>query len=81
MGSTNYITFEVSFSNTWETYIVNGSVKELEDFCTYIKRYTLLFQSVKEYDKPKGKFKRCSKQRFFDCIDYHTELHLLITRR
>lgn len=78
MITTNLITFEISFVNSTETLIFNNSLKSLTELNDYLKPRNLYLKSakIKEFDKSQSKFKRCSKERFLNCIDHFTELHL-----
>lgn len=80
MSTTNLLTFEVHFKNSTDTFITNVSNQALTELCKFINNYDYIFDKVKEYHKSQSKFKQCNKQRFLDCIDHNTELHLLILR-
>lgn len=79
MLSTSYMCFEISFQNTNESFIFNTTIESTNELARVLNvRKPLYFKAVKEYDKAKGRFKRCSKEWFLKVIDFNTELYELL---
>lgn len=79
MVSTNLITFEISFQNNGnESFIFNTTLNSTNELTNILKSRKLYFSKVKEFNRVKGNFKRCSKQRLLNCIDFNTELYNLL---
>lgn len=79
MISTNLITFEISFQNNGnESFIFNTTLDSTNELLNILKNRKLYFSKVKEFNRVKSNFKRCSKQRFLNCIDFNTELYQLL---
>lgn len=79
MLSTNNICFEVRFQNTWETVIINTTQESTDKLYEMIASRNIYVKDFKEFDKTKSKFKKCSKKRFLDCINFNTALYELLT--
>jgi len=78
MITTNLITFEVYFKNSSDTYICNVTNNSLTELAKIIKNNGYIFDRAKEFQKSQSKFKSCPKKRFLNCINFNTELFLLI---
>jgi hypothetical protein len=82
MITTNLITFEISFQNNGgETLIFNVSTESLNQLTKVLQNRELYITKIKEYDRVKSSFKRCSLQRLIQCTDHHTELNLILTKK
>jgi len=82
MVSTNLITFEISFlNNGGETLIFNVTSESLNALAKTLKARKLYIDKIKEYNRSKSAFKRCSLKRLIDCTDYNTELNLILTNK
>ena len=82
MLSTNLITFEISFlNNGGETLIFNVTDESLKALTNTLKARKLYIDKIKEYNRPKSAFKRCSLQRLIQCTDHNTELNLILTNK
>ena len=82
MVSTNLITFEISFQNNGnETFIFNVSNDSLNALTNVLRGRKLYINKVKEYNRAKSTFQRCTLQRLIDCTDYNTELNLILTNK
>lgn len=81
MVSTNLITFELSFQNSTETIIFNNTQKSLNDVVDFLKCRKYYIAKVKEFNRPKSAFQRCTLKRLIDCTDHNTELNLILTNK
>jgi hypothetical protein len=81
MVSTNLITFELSFQNSTETIIFNNTSKSLNDVVDFLKARKYYIAKVKEFNRPKSAFQRCTLKRLIDCTDHNTELNLILTNK
>ena len=81
MISTSLITFEISFLNTKEIFIFNTSNESLNALATTLKGRKLYLNKVKEFDRSKSSFKRCTLKRLIDCTEYNTELNQILTNK
>jgi len=80
MISTNLITFELSFQNNGgETFIFNVSNDSLNALTNVLRGRKLYINKVKEYNRVKSTFQRCTLKRLIECTDYNTELNLILT--
>jgi len=79
MVSTNLITFEIQFQNNGgESFIFNTSLNSTNELLNVLKGRKLYFSKVKEFNRVKSSFKRVSKERLLNCIDFNTELYQLL---
>lgn len=79
MISTNLITFEIQFQNNGnESFIFNTSLNSTNELLNILKGRKLYFSKVKEFNRVKSSFKRVSKERLLNCIDFNTELYQLL---
>jgi len=82
MVSTNLITFEISFQNNGnETFIFNVSNDSLNALTNVLRGRKLYINKVKEYNRTKSAFQRCTLERLIECTDYNTELNLILTNK
>ena len=81
MISTNLITFELSFQNSTETIIFNNTNESLSKAAEFLKARKYYIEKVKEFNRPKSAFKRCTLKRLIDCTDHNTELNLILTNK
>ena len=81
MISTNLITFELSFQNSTETIIFNNTNESLSKVAEFLKARKYYIAKVKEFNRPKSAFKRCTLKRLIDCTDHNTELNLILTNK
>lgn len=82
MVSTNLITFEISFQNNGnETFIFNVSNDSLNALTNILRGRKLYINKVKEYNRTKSAFQRCTLKRLIECTDYNTELNLILTNK
>lgn len=79
MVSTNLITFEIQFQNNGgESFIFNTSLNSTNELLNVLKGRKLYFSKVKEFNRVKSSFKRVSKERLLNCIDFNTKLYQLL---
>lgn len=81
MISTNLITFELSFQNSTETIIFNNTTESLNKVVDFLKARKYYIAKIKEFDRPKSAFKRCSLNRLISTTDHNTELNLILTNK
>lgn len=79
MVSTNYILFEIKFlNNGGESFIFSTTQADINELLRVLKSEKLILSKILEFDRTKSAFKRVSKQRLLNCIDFNTELHELL---
>ena len=81
MISTNLITFELSFQNSTETIIFNNTNESLNKVAEFLKARKYYIAKIKEFNRPKSAFKRCTLKRLIDCTDHNTELNLILNNK
>ena len=81
MISTNLITFELSFQNSTETIIFNSTNESLNKVVDFLKARKYYIAKIKEFDRSKSAFKRCSLNRLISTTDHNTELNLILTNK
>jgi hypothetical protein len=81
MITTDLITFEISFQNTKETFIFNTSDESVNALANTLKWRKWHINKVKEFDRTKSAFKKCTLKRLIDCTDFNTELNQILTNK